>query len=620
MTPPDALLANAYPDARPFTRWWWFSGELRKEDIRAQLAWLEKTGFGGVEIAWIYPLPAAKPGPRWLSEEWTERVAFTKHTAQELGLGCDFTFGSLWPFGGSSVTEEDASRTYRGLSDQRLRKSWEEPHAPPGYILNHLDRKALARYAEALAPAFGPALAGKTSALFCDSWEVGTEGIWTEGFGDAFRERFGYDLLPYMDRIDEHPDVRYDYRTLLSDTVIEEFYRPLHEICRKRGAVSRVQCHGAPCDLLDAYACPDVPESEAVLFDPPFSLLAASAAALAGKPLVSAETFTCLYGWTPYPGPSPHQGEEQIADLKLLADALFANGVNFIVWHGMPFNPPGSGNRFYASVHVGPDGALARDLPAFNGYLARVSGILRRGFPLPRAAVYLPLEDERMKHELPRALRRPSGRYHWELHERRLPPETEPYRPLWVTLPFLRKARVEDGELLCGETRFPFLYVDATWLSPEAVAEIRRLAQAGLPVCLKRKPARPGRGKSGSFEKDLARLVEQPGVMDALARIPRNPLVEGKDLPEFWCRRDGEDTVFFFAHPKSRGIRYPMKYGQSACRKTISRNVRVRLDGRDIPLQLDFAPNASLAVRIDRAGKAEFLDFGIEPSTATSSL
>ena len=68
-----------------------------------------------------------------------------------------------------------------------------------------------------------------------------------------------------------------------------------------------------------------------------------------------------------------------MADLKLLADALFAQGVNQVVWHGMPFNGPGGRNEFYASVHVGPDAAFAAELPAFNGYLERVSSAPEAG-------------------------------------------------------------------------------------------------------------------------------------------------------------------------------------------------------------------------------------------------
>ena len=71
----------SYITGKPYTRWWWFSGEIKKEDIIYQLDWLKKKGFGGVEIAWVYPLHGSKTNLRWLSREWSNIVSFTKKCA-----------------------------------------------------------------------------------------------------------------------------------------------------------------------------------------------------------------------------------------------------------------------------------------------------------------------------------------------------------------------------------------------------------------------------------------------------------------------------------------------------------------------------------------------------------
>ena len=101
--------------------------------------------------------------------------------------------------------------------------------------------------------------------------------MWTDGFGECFAREFGYRVEPYMPRLDDEPDVRYDYRRLLSRLVLDEFYQPFAEVCHEHGALARVQWHGAPTDLIAAYAAVDVPESETLLFDPPFSTIVASA-------------------------------------------------------------------------------------------------------------------------------------------------------------------------------------------------------------------------------------------------------------------------------------------------------------------------------------------------------
>jgi hypothetical protein len=86
--------------------------------------------------------------------------------------------------------------------------------------------------------------------------------------------------------------------------------------------------------------------------------------------------------------------KEQTADLKLVADALFANGVNQIIWHGTPFNPADTDTvRFYATVHVGKNGSLTEELPAFNNYLTKISENMKKGVTYSDVAVYLPFED-----------------------------------------------------------------------------------------------------------------------------------------------------------------------------------------------------------------------------------
>jgi hypothetical protein len=600
-----------YPDTRPWTRWWWFSGEIRRADVSFQLDWMRDQGFGGAEVAFLYPLPDSRPGPAWLSPEWSEIVGIAKREANARGLGLDFTFGTLWPFGGSFVEEGDATQTFDGPSQRRLRRSWEAP--VEGRVLNHLDHGALERYASVIGSALKPALEGRPSGLFCDSWEVPVEKLWTRGFGAAFRERFGYELEPFVDDLDAHPDIRHDYRRLLADFVLNEFYVPYGELSRKLGGFSRVQCHGAPTDLVAAYAAADVPESEAILFDPHFSQFAASAAALAGRAVVSCETFTCLYGWIPYPGPGPFQGREQTADLKLLSDAVIANGVNFILWHGMPYNPPDGQNRFYASVEVGPNASFAADLPAFNAYLERACAAMRRGSTLTNLAVYLPLEDNRMRDRLPEPLRRPSAEYWWELQHQRFPKGTAAYRPLWVTQPFLAGARFEDGALCVGEASFPALLVDVEWIEAAALSEILRLARAGLPVCFRGHPAEPGARKSGAFERDLSALRSLPNVGEDLAQVCPRFLVEASDLPEYWARRDRDDALFFFAHPKSRELAYPMGYGQSLCRETLARKVSLRPFGTAIEVDLTFAPSTSLLVTVGRTGGVKIEDLGYTP-------
>jgi hypothetical protein len=591
-------------DSRPLTRWWWFAEKIEKYEIDAQLDWVRANGFGGVEIAWVYAGKRPGPVPAFRGPQWRDLVSHAKRACEQRDLACDFTFGTLWPFGGSMVTAANASKRYDGLSPQRLRRSWESAHGePPAYLVDHLSRPALEEYAAAMGSALSPALEGERSALFCDSWEVDPEGLWTRGFAEAFQKEFGYDLLPYMPTLSEHPNERYDYRWVRGLFALREFYYPYTEICHRLGGLSRVQAHGAPTDLLAAYAAADIPESEALLFDPQFSTFAASAAALVGTPLVTTEAFTCLYGWVPHPDRGPHLKGEQTADLKYLADALFANGVNHVIWHGMPFNPVGGPNEFYATVHVGPDSGFASELPELNAYMTKVSAALKRGTTHSQLAVYSPHEDTMMAGELPEELRRPSAAFHWEMHYVRFPAELRGYRPIWTSEHFLREATVRGGQIIFGGISVEALLVDVEYMEYSALAELARLVGLGARVFLPREPRQPGTRRAPGYD-DLLASLRRAETVEKAQPSPESlqPMVAGHEIPEFWCRRDGEEHVFFFAHPKASEISYPMEYGQSHTHETVRRDVTFAVGNARVDTTLEFPPYRSLLLTVSQAG------------------
>ncbi len=605
--PKQVLLGSEFPGtSKPYTRWWWLAGPFTREDINRQLRWLRDNGFGGVELAWIFPgwyeEPALLgPRPEWLGSEWSELVSFTKQSCEALGLGCDFTFGSSWPFGGSGVLPGDAAQTFTGASTQRLGGSW-EPEG--GLIVNHLSAASLGRYAKPLLEALKTALAGAPSALFCDSLELATEGLWSEGLWPEFEDRFGYSLRTFADALKRNPDVRYDYRKLISDTIRVEFYEAFTAICRENGAYSRVQCHGAPTDLLQAYAAVDVPESESLLFAPGFSRIAASAAAWAGKPVVSAETFTCIYGFPGWNDASEHTWKrEDLGDLKLLADALFASGVNQIIWHGMPFQPFGEEIEFYASVHVGPDSPFSPRLPEFNAYLRNCSSLMRTGVAYPGVGVYLPFEDALMLDRLPENSRTPGANYHWEMRHAVPPVETEGHAPLWISAGFLREAEVDNGLVCSRQLRLPGLYFDCAWLDADALEDLLRLAQAGAHLIFKRRPKQPGHVASATYEQNLDTVFgkARSGLQGW------QPLLSGEVLPPYWARQDGDRLILFFAHPKAREITFPMAYQLSASATPVDLKLAAYWSNREVHLDLHFERNESLVVQIDAEGTAAII-------------
>jgi len=618
-----------YPSSKPCTRWWWFATEIKKPDIRHQLDWLKEMNFGGVEIAWVYPLyryqamyaqkynrhyPKDTSAQKWLSPEWSDVVAYTKAYADSIGLSCDFTFGSAWPVAGNNIDKAHRTMIYGDTNFQQLLTfAWTYPDTQ--YVINHLDNKAFSLFADPMEHALQKALKGSKSALFTDSWEIklnATNKIWTPGFETTFKEKFGYDIIPFMEvGLDSFPDVRYNYMLQLDEYVTNGFYKPFVKKCREMGAWSRVQCLSAPTDVMTTYSLVDIPETEAMLNNPNFSRIVSSSACLSSKKIVSSETFTCMYGF-----PATYLRKEQTADLKMVADAMFAHGVNQHFYHGTPYNPIGSDTiDFFATTYFGPGGSLEPELPEFNAYMEKVSGLMQKGKTYTDVAVYIPYEDGVMKGAYPKERQRV---WVWGEYEMRYidpPKETEGYHPLWINRHFLEKADFHDGKLFVGDAKFSMLYVDVEYMDERALDRILVLAKKGLPICLKRSPKEPGKIKSSEYANLLSELTSQKNVTEDFQKaIQHPPLIQGDSIPEYWCRVEKDGTHYLFlAQWLSKDLTYPIYSGQSYMNQSNISEFNITVNGKSIKQKIEFKPYQSLMLKISPEGKVDFVDITFVP-------
>lgn len=621
--PAPVATPEFYQDSRPWVRWWWFAHEIDQKEISRQLDWLRESNFGGVEISWVFPRARYNKNlvldsniADWLSPEWTQNVTFAKTYCDKIGLGCDFSLGSAWPAAAPYLSREDQAQIYNDTNwRQNLTFSWSSPDVWP--VLNHLDSNSFNNYALPIGRALSPALEGSKSSFFTDSWEIRVNDEyhpWSADFAETFEAEYGYDISEYMDDLPSNKYQRYDYMQHLGRKVIDGFYIPYTRFCRQMGTLSRVQCLASPTDVMTTYSLVDVPETEALLNEPTYSRIVSSAAALSGKPIVSCEAFTCMYGF-----PGTYLREEEPADLKLLADALFAQGVNHLVYHGMPYQDGNDSANFFATVHVGPDGNLAPHLFGLNQYFEKVSGQLKLGTPFAQVAQYIPYEDALMKGALPPEKRRV---WVWDEYEMRYVETAkalEGYHPLWINKDLLLRGELIDGNLVVGDAKFEAIYVDVNFIEMASLRKLLDLAEEGFPIVLRKMVAEPGTRKHNYFGKTVTTLwghnSASTKLEDVYTKAPLLEVVGDEELPNYWARWHGDDLLIFFANPNASKVKYPMSLGQSHSTETKTIKVKVNQRGTVTEMELVFEPYQSLMYKFDKRGNATPVDIKYTPPT-----
>jgi hypothetical protein len=364
----------------------------------------------------------------------------------------------------------------------------------PQLVLDHLKREAFDAHARRVGDSahqqIGDFFGKGMRAVFCDSLEVDVDLLWTDNFLAEFRDRRGYDLslflpilrtarsadpnranekLPIYDIAGIGDRVRRDYWQTVSDLLIENMYQPFADWAARNHLQSRVQAHGAPADVLRIYGLSSIPETESLFnngrYD--FLQLAASAAHVYGRPIVSSESFVWfnqLYQTTP-------------EKIKRHADELFTAGVNEIIYSGFPyeymdrpepgwypFTPP-----LPFSSHMNQHNPFWRYLPALNAYITRLQLISQKGTNVAPAALYrsrLTAEAPPVKPEINSRLM--EAGYNFD----------------YINIDALLKSRVQGKQLVSpGDAHYSVLILDnERSISLELAEKLHEFVQLGLPL------------------------------------------------------------------------------------------------------------------------------------------
>jgi len=328
-------------------------------------------------------------------------LAYTVRQADALDMGVDMTTGTGWCFGGPTVTREEANAVAVAKLSNGVYSVTEKPTAKvkraapgdEGWMLNPFYPPAMTNYLRWFGDAFANAPKPWPRAQYQDSYEY--ESSWAPDLFEQFERRRGYPLQDQLTALfgseggtDLVGRVKCDYRETLSDIMVEQTIPAWVDWSHEHGFITRYQAHGSPGNLLDLYACADIPETEMFHLDRDklVSKFASSAGHVAGRWLISSETGTWLR----------EHFTETLADMKGLVDDMFLSGINHIFYHGCCYSPEGvewPGWVFYASFEMNPRNPIWRDVPALNACVARCQSLLQSGRPDNDVLLYWPIYD-----------------------------------------------------------------------------------------------------------------------------------------------------------------------------------------------------------------------------------
>ncbi len=274
-----------------------------------------------------------------------------------------------------------------------------------GYAIDPFDAGAFNRYwnavVEPLIADAGP-LAGKSlKYLHTDSWEVEVAN-WTPTLREEFKQRRGYDLLPWLPVIagkiinsrDDSNRFLHDFRRTMGDLAIDNHFKIFKERAHQHGLFIHPESGGPHAVPIDAQQClgfNDAPMSEFWAWswrhrlgdeNRFFVKQPASAAHTYGRKLVLAEGFTTI---------GPHWQETLWDNLKPSFDHASTEGLNLLVWHAFVCSPASEGlpgQQYFAGTHLNPNVTWWNKSAPFFDYLNRCQSLLQQGLFVADVAYY----------------------------------------------------------------------------------------------------------------------------------------------------------------------------------------------------------------------------------------
>ena len=407
-------------------------------------------------------------------------------------------------------------------------------------------RHYLDHMTDAIEKRIGP-LSGRIRALFIDSMEL--EGNnWTSDFAKVFKERRGYDLLPWLPftmfevgrlgdvksfeygskksaKFEEEVNrVRFDFELTKAELLNERFYGTMSDWSKEKGLKTRAQAYGRGFFPLESSFNVDFPEGESwttnwlkhkigeEMGDEDYrrgrgytmiNKYVSSAAHLSGKRVVSAEEMTNTY----------KVFTTSLEFLKVGSDMSAISGITHSVWHGFNYSPLEAkfpGWIQYGTFH-NERNTWWPYVKNLNDYRARIASQLQNADMYTDIAI-LPANYDMwttmgvQTEPFPVKLNVPYTSLIWEaIHKTGGGAD-------YVSEIILDNATVKNGKLCYGPKEYGTLFiVEVTSTTPQTLAKLEEFVkQGGRVFCVGKYPEKSlGYNNYETRDREIAEGVER---------------------------------------------------------------------------------------------------------------
>jgi hypothetical protein len=433
----------------------------------------------------------------------------------------------------------------------------------------HLDQ-----YVGKLIERAGP-VAGKTfAAMEVDSWECGIQN-WTAGMEQRFRERLGYDLVPFLptllegwivENADVSERVLWDWRRFLADQFAERYFGVVARWAKDKGLTYVGESTGRQAYLYDVswIRNSDVTMGEFWLDDGPGqgvrvdNKVASSIAHTTGKRIIASESYTA--------SPGAARWQNHPFSIKALGDRAFCAGVNQFVFHTFahqPYSAPGPGFTFASwGLNFNRANTWWEVGRAWMEYLTRCNQMLREGQPVADVLWFV-------GEDVP-------NRIAWRDELRPVLPGGYDFDGCDAQA--LLEARVENGRIvLPGGTGYRILLLPhLKTMRPAVLGKVAELARAGATVLGPRPEQSPSLRDLGDGDAVVHRLAGDLWGGHVASGISFEELFQRINLPpDFDWKAAASDAAVLYVHRRTADADIYFLSNQRCRREDLTATFRV---------------------------------------------